>query len=227
MTVTTERGRGGARALAGGCRAPTEYRVYGRTPGAEAIYWTVTTTEFVDTGAAGTSEAVPTTAGTVWSVKNIFELKNARNVVVEDNIFENHWKESQPGYAIVLTPRNSNGACTWCVVEHVRFEQQRRAQRRRRHQSARLRRRVPSDPAVDQHHAPSTTCSPGCPTALGGNGWFLQIGDEPRDVTLEHNTIDANGNTVVYTLRRHLQQPARDLRLPDDRERRAVTAATA
>ncbi len=42
--------------------------------------------------------------------------------MVEDNIFENHWKESQPGYAIVLTPRNSNGACSWCVVEHVRFE---------------------------------------------------------------------------------------------------------
>ena len=121
MTVTRARP---ARFASAGSRLPgaTEYRVYGRTPGAEAIYWDVTTTEFVDTGAAGTSEAVPTTAGTVWSVKNIFELKNARNVVVEHNIFENHWKESQPGFAIVLTPRNSNGACTWCVVEHVRFE---------------------------------------------------------------------------------------------------------
>ena len=66
--------------------------------------------------------AVPTTPGTVWNVKNIFELKNARNVVVENNILENHWKEGQPGFAIVLTPRNSNGACTWCVVENVRFQ---------------------------------------------------------------------------------------------------------
>ena len=100
----------------------TEYRVYGRTPGAESTYWSVTGTEFIDTGAAGTSEAVPTSAGTLWSVKNIFELKNARNVVIEDNIFENHWKESQPGYSIVFTPRNSGGTCTWCVVENVRFE---------------------------------------------------------------------------------------------------------
>jgi PKD repeat protein len=35
-------------------------------------------------------------------------------------------------------------------------------------------------------------------TSLGGNGWFMQIGDEPRDVRIHHNTIDSNGSTVVY-----------------------------
>src|SRR5688572_6908879 len=99
-----------------------DYRVYGRIAGAENVYWTVSGTSFVDTGAAGTEGAVPTTAGTVWSVKNIFELKNARIVVVEHNVFENHWKESQAGWAIVLTPRNSGGNCHWCSVEYVRFE---------------------------------------------------------------------------------------------------------
>jgi PKD repeat protein len=39
----------------------------------------------------------------------------------------------------------------------------------------------------------------GVTTALGGNGWFLQIGDEPLNVTVAHNTIDSNGNAVVYT----------------------------
>src|SRR5688572_18452749 len=100
----------------------TEYRVYGRTAGAQNVYWRVTTNELLDTGAAGTAENVPTGTGTRWSVKNLFELKNARNVVVESNVLENHWEESQPGYSIVLTPRNSNGGCTWCVVENVRFE---------------------------------------------------------------------------------------------------------
>ena len=99
-----------------------DYRVYGRSAAAQNTYWTVSGTSFVDAGAAGTEAAVPTTGGTVWSVKNIFELKNARNVVVEHNVFENHWKESQAGWAIVLTPRNSGGNCTWCVVEYVRFE---------------------------------------------------------------------------------------------------------
>ena len=41
---------------------------------------------------------------------------------VEGNLFENHWKDAQAGYAIVFTPRNSGGSCTWCGVEDVRFE---------------------------------------------------------------------------------------------------------
>jgi hypothetical protein len=174
----------------------TEYRVYGRSAGAQSQYWTVSGAEFTDTGAAGTAEAVPTSPGTVWTVKNLFELKNARRVVVEDNIFENHWKDAQPGYAIVLTPRNSNGGCAWCVVEHVRFEYN-------------VVRNVaaginllgydngnPSRQASDIVFRDNLFT--GLSTALGGNGWFVIIGDEPRDVVLEHNTIDSNGNTVVY-----------------------------
>jgi PKD repeat protein len=176
----------------------SEYRVYGRTPGAQATYWRVTTTELVDTGAAGTAEAVPTTAGTVWSVKNIFELKNARNVVVENNIFENHWKESQPGYSIVLTPRNSNGACTWCVVENVRLEYN--LVRNVAAGINLLGYDIASRPTkqtrniVVRHNVFQDMT-----TALGGNGWFMLIGDEPRDVTVEHNTIESDGTTVVYT----------------------------
>ena len=96
--------------------------VYGRSAGAQSAYWTVTGTEFTTPAHTGTAGRRADVAGTVWTVKNLFELKNARNVVIEDNIFENHWKEAQPGYAIVFTPRNSNGGCAWCVVEHVRFE---------------------------------------------------------------------------------------------------------
>jgi hypothetical protein len=76
----------------------------------------------VDTGTTGTPEVVPTSEGTVWTVKNIFELKNARQVRVEHNILENHWKQAQPGWAIVFTPRNSGGGCSWCVVEDVTFQ---------------------------------------------------------------------------------------------------------
>jgi PKD repeat protein len=173
-----------------------EYRVYGRTAGAEAIYWTVTTAEFVDIGAAGTTEAVPTTTGTVWNVKNLFELKNARNVLIEDNIFENHWKEGQPGYAILMTPRNSNGACTWCVVENVRFQHNLLSNATAGfnilgYDSARPTRQTNNIVITDNVVRLTTT--------LGGNGWFMLIGDGPRDVTIERNTIDSNGSTVVYT----------------------------
>jgi hypothetical protein len=175
----------------------TEYRVYGRTSGAQALYWTVRATEFVDTGIAGTSEAVPTSVGTVWTVKNLFELKNASHVVVEENIFENHWKEAQPGYAIVLTPRNSNGACTWCVVEHVRLEWNvvrnvGAGINLLGYDAATRPTRQANDIVFRQNVFTDVT------TTLGGNGWFMQVGDEPRALTVEHNTIDANGGSLIY-----------------------------
>ena len=35
------------------CRAQRDYRVYGRAPGSASLFWTVTGTSFIDTGAAG------------------------------------------------------------------------------------------------------------------------------------------------------------------------------
>jgi PKD repeat protein len=175
----------------------TEYRVYGRTSGSQAMYWAVQTTEIVDSGAAGTSEAVPTSIGTVWTVKNLFELKNASNVVVEENLFENHWKEAQPGYALVFTPRNSSGGCTWCVVEHVRFE--RNLVRNVAAGVNLLGYDTPTRPTRQANDiALRQNVFTGVSTTLGGNAWFMQIGDGPRDVILEHNTIDTNGGSLTY-----------------------------
>jgi len=176
----------------------TEYRVYGRVAGAQNVYWRVTAPEFVDTGLAGTAEAVPTSVGTVWTVKNLFELKNARNVLVQENVFENHWKQAQPGYAIVITPRNSGGKCTWCVVERVVFEYN-------------VVRNVAAGVNLLGYDVPSTPSRQTNAVVfrqnlfhqmkreLGGNAWFMLIGDEPRDLTIEHNTIDSDGTTVTNT----------------------------
>jgi PKD repeat protein len=116
-------------------------------------------------------------------------------VVVENNIFENHWKQAQAGWAIVLTPRNSQGTCTWCEVRNVRFE-------------GNLVQNVaaginilghdngnPSGPAAALTFKQNVFR---LTTTLGGNAWFMQLGDGPRDLTIEHNTIDANGASVVY-----------------------------
>jgi hypothetical protein len=63
----------------------------------------------------------PSYAGHHWAVKNLFELKNARRVVVDHNVFENHWVDAQPGPAILFTVRNQEGSCPWCIVEDVTF----------------------------------------------------------------------------------------------------------
>ena len=185
-----------ARPLAGGAGA-SEYRVYGRTPGAEATYWRSRALNTSTPVRPDRAEAVPTSAGTLWSVKNIFELKNARNVVVTDNIMENHWKESQPGFAIVLTPRNSNGACTWCGLDNVRFENN-----IVRNAAAGVNLLGYDSPSRPTRQSTNISISGNVfrlDTALGGNAWFMQIGDEPKTVAIKHNTVDANGNALVYT----------------------------
>lgn len=56
----------------------------------------------------------------VWTVKNLFELKNARNVIIDGNVFENNWTDAQAGWAIQFTPRPSDSG-TAAVVEDVTF----------------------------------------------------------------------------------------------------------
>ena len=59
--------------------------------------------------------------GTAWTIKNIFELKNARRVIADGNVLEHNWQESQNGFAVLLTVRNQDGKAPWSVVEDVRF----------------------------------------------------------------------------------------------------------
>jgi hypothetical protein len=173
----------------------TEYRVYGRTPGAASEYWSVAGTSFTDTGVPGKPGAPPSD-GTRWQVKNIFELKNARRVTVEFNLFENNWRHAQPGYAIVLTPRNQDGRCTWCVIEAVDFS----------HNIIRNTAAAFSITGYDNNHPTLQTRDIritenliyGVTTALGGNGWGAQIGEAPRDVTFDRNTFDFDGTTLLY-----------------------------
>jgi hypothetical protein len=182
----------GAVAISWGAVAgATEYRVYGRNQ-----YWTVTGRSMTDTGGAATAGAVPTTAGSVWEVKNLLELKNARGVTIEYNVFENNWAGAQKGYAILFTPRNQDGRCNWCVVEDILFRYN-------------VVRNVAGGVSILGFDSPNTSAQTNRVTirdnlfhaitkTLGGSGWFLLIGDQPRDVTLEHNTIDFDGTTAVY-----------------------------
>src|SRR2546426_1343011 len=54
-------------------------------------------------------------------VKNLFELKNAQDVWIQNNVFENNWANQQNGMGILFTPRNQNGTATWSVVQRVTF----------------------------------------------------------------------------------------------------------
>ncbi|HEY2961669.1 MAG TPA: hypothetical protein VGJ37_04600 [Pyrinomonadaceae bacterium] len=63
----------------------------------------------------------PTYASKHWTVKNLLELKNAKNVVIDGNIFENNWTDGQAGIPILFTVRNQEGSAPWSIVQNVTF----------------------------------------------------------------------------------------------------------
>src|SRR5205814_2410011 len=63
----------------------------------------------------------PSYEGIHWSVKNLFELKNAQRVLVDGNLFEQNWDDAQAGFAVQFTVRNQDGTAPWSTVEDVTF----------------------------------------------------------------------------------------------------------
>ena len=55
-----------------------------------------------------------------WTEKNLFELKSVRRILVERNLFENHWLDAQ-SHAIVFTVRNQSGGANWSTVQDATF----------------------------------------------------------------------------------------------------------
>jgi hypothetical protein len=133
--------------------------------------------------------------GSTWTVKNIFELKNARRVRVHGNILEHNWVAGQTGYAVVLTPRNSSGQNPWVVIEDVEFSGNvlRRSAAGfnllgydNTAQSGQLARvRIVDNLVYDIGGL-----------VWGGSGIFAQLGGEPRDITFDHNTVLQTGHIM-------------------------------
>jgi hypothetical protein len=174
----------------------TEYLLYARNAAGVTEFWSVNGTSFLHDGSTPGKRGTPAAAGTVWQVKNVFELKNARRVTVEYNVFENNWLNAQTGYAILFTPRNQDGKCTWCVVEQVTFS----------HNVVRNASGGFSITGFDSdavsaqsnHLIIQDNLVYGISTKLGGSGWGFLMGEAVRDVTIDHNTIDFDGTTLLY-----------------------------
>ena len=132
-----------------------------------------------------------------WSVKNIFELKNAQRVIVDHNTFAYNWLAAQAGYAIVFTPRNQSGTAPWSVVQHVQF-----TNNVVRHVSSVFNVLGTDNLAVSQvlndiviHNNVFDDVSA---ANWGGSGRMMQIGAGPVDVVVDHNTSSNDGSSTVY-----------------------------
>ncbi|HEY6614377.1 MAG TPA: hypothetical protein VIZ32_07660, partial [Vicinamibacterales bacterium] len=139
----------------------------------------------------------PAWRGSSWTVKNIFELKNARRVVVRRNLMLYNWGGSQTGFAVVFTPRNSSGRTPWVEVSDVEFSSNTLAHSGSAFNllghddtdpSGQLARVVLRNNLVYDIDG----------DAWAGNGIFAQIGGEPSGITIDHNTILHTGNVVTF-----------------------------
>jgi hypothetical protein len=132
-----------------------------------------------------------------WQIKNAFELKNARRVLIEGNTFEHVWRAAQVGFAVLFSTRNSGGRAPWSVVEDITFQ----------YNIVRHAGNGINIAGYDDNH----TSQQGrryriahnifydISSSWGGTGIFLQLGHEPRDVVVEHNTVVHTGTVVsVY-----------------------------
>jgi len=136
-----------------------------------------------------------------WTVKNLVELKNAQRVVVEGNVFENHWSAGQQGYAIVLTPRNQSGTAPWSVVRDIVVQNN-----IIRHVSAAFNINGYDNLALSQQTQNVTVrnnllydvntrwATPNNPAP----GRLAIVGGGPKNITFDHNTVDNNGSSTIF-----------------------------
>jgi hypothetical protein len=139
----------------------------------------------------------PAWKGMSWTVKNLFELKNARRVVVRRNIMQFTWGGAQSGFAIVLTPRNSSGQTPWVVVSDVEFSGNVVA-----HSGSGFNLLGHDDTDISGQLA-RVVIKDNLVFDITGSTWegagtFAQIGGEPAAISFDHNTIMHSGNIVTF-----------------------------
>lgn len=134
--------------------------------------------------------------GSQWLVKNLFELKSARRVVVDRNLFENNWLAGQAGYAILLKSVNQDGAAPWSVVEHVTF-----TNNIVRHvaNAINILGRDKRFPALELNNVSfrNNLFTDVSGVRYGGAGRFL-LTNGGSQITFDHNTAITEGATTVY-----------------------------
>ena len=188
------RGRGSVTLTWNPVPGASRYRVYRNTqPGSQSSYLETTSPSIVDVGSNQLlSGSIPGAAR--WTVKNLFELKNARNVVVDGNLMENNWTDAQTGYAVLFTVRNQDGGAPWSTVDTVTF-------------SNNIVRHTPGGINIlgrDEHPSGQTknivirnNLFDDLTNAWGNSLPWLLLGNGADAITVDHNTVIHTGPSLV------------------------------
>ena len=135
-------------------------------------------------------------AGSRWTIKNLFELKNAARVLVDGNVFQNNWVDGQSGFAVQLTVRNQDGGAPWSTLRDVTFTNNviRNSAaginilgRDDLFASEQTQRVLIKNNVFENIGGPR----------LGTNGRLLQLISSATDVSFDHNTAFGTGNVIT------------------------------
>jgi len=136
-----------------------------------------------------------------WTVKNLVEFKNVENALVEGNVIENNWAAGQQGYSILFTPRNQSNTAPWVIVKNVTIQNN-----IIRHVAAVFNvlgydNLAPSQQTQDItlrnnliYDVSTSYAIPNHPA----NGRLAVIGAGPKNITIDHNTVDNNGSSTIF-----------------------------
>lgn len=135
-----------------------------------------------------------------WSVKNLFELKNAQRILIEGNVLEGNWLDAQAGMSVLFTPRSEDGAMPWAVVQDVTF-----VNNKIKNVSGGINilgTDYPVHSQVTKRIVIQNNSIEGIGAAInGGSGRVFQVLDSPQDITISHNTVISDpqsfGQSVV------------------------------
>ena len=125
----------------------------------------------------------PSFAGTAWTVKNLFELKTGRQVIIDGNVFENNWLQAQTGFAILFNSIDDTGS--WAAIEDVTF-----SNNIVRHSGQGF--NIRGQDATGAHAARITIRNnlfdDISSAKWGGDGRLFQVYEAATDVVIDHNT---------------------------------------
>ena len=172
------------------------YRIYRGSLGGESRFIETSSAASSFTYSAGGEQHGAPAPATFWTVKNLFELKNAERVRLEGNLIENIWTAGQSGYALVLTPRNQDGRAPWSRVRDVVI-----LNNVVRHAPGVLQVAGFDSPNISQQTLRITVRNnlfEDIGPAWGTGGKVFLLGDGVAGVTIDHNTILHGDTTVVH-----------------------------
>jgi hypothetical protein len=130
-----------------------------------------------------------------WTVKNLFELKNAQRVLIDGNIMEGNWLAAQVGYSILFTPRNQDGTAPWSIVQDVKFTNN--IVRRASSGINILGRDYLQPSQVTNNITIRNNLFELSAATYGGPGRFMLV-NGGSNITVDHNTVFQDGPSVLY-----------------------------